>query len=134
MRSRHLQGSILEDHARGVLDEAEVARVNAHLSECPACAARLAKTAREVRTIRAALLALGEEPLDFTHYTTDGPVHLHVERRRGKWLARVGGGTPELRSSFPTVHHANDFLRGIFGDLYPRHSCTPACHAGPPET
>ncbi len=133
MRTRHLQGSILEDHARGVLDPAEVARVDAHVSDCPACAARLAKTRREVRTIRAALLALGEEPLDFTHDTVDGPVYLQAERRRGRWLARVGGGTPELRSSFSTVHYANEFLRGIFAELYPRHACTPACHPGPPQ-
>ncbi len=133
MPNDHLQDRVLEDYAVGVLADAEIARVRTHISDCRACETRSAKIGREVRILQAALRALAEEPLDFTHETADGPVHLRAERHRGKWQARVGGGAPELRSSFSTPRHANTFLRALFSDLYPRHTCTPACHPGPPQ-
>jgi hypothetical protein len=126
--SKHPPDDLLERYAMGALAEPELERVEEHLLVCEACQARLAETDAFVSATRAALRQLRDEPLDFTHYTEDGPIRLLVESTgSGEWRATFAGQELEGARRFGGVAEANEYLLEAFRIMFPAHQCDERC-------
>jgi hypothetical protein len=126
--SKHLPDDFLERYAIGALTEPELEHVEEHLLACESCRARLAECDAFVSATRAALRQLRDEPLDFTHYTEDGPIRLMVESTdSGEWRATFAGQELEGACRFGSVAEANDYVLEAFRLMFPGHACDKRC-------
>ncbi len=118
----------LEKYALGSLAGSALARMEEHLIICASCRSRVRSLDEFTTVVRRAAIELATSPLDFTHETDSGPVHLFVQPADGGgWQASITSVEP-----FETVAEANEFLNRIISRAYPKHKCS-ACHAGQPE-
>jgi hypothetical protein len=114
----HLSDEALEDYSLDKLGGASLAAVEEHLLVCERCRDRLVRI----------------EPVNFLHYTQDGPVYSRVTRlTTGKAMARHWG--PDLHGGriFGSVRDATGYLSDSFSQMYPEHTCDGSCGSPPQE-
>jgi hypothetical protein len=111
----HISDSVLEAYSLRELAESRTAAVEEHLLVCDCCRARLEAI----------------EPLNFIHFTEDGPIYSRATRlTTGKVVARHWGRELEGGAVFRSVSGARKYLIQSFSQMFPEHTCTVSV-AGP---
>jgi len=117
--------------ATGTLTTHESILVQRHIFDCPDCLRRLIEV-----TVDQELQGLGPNPLwvpnsraplSFVHDTADGFIHLKVERRGRKWVARHWGEHLEGMRECASIREANAYSVASFQEMFPEHRCTDRC-------
>jgi hypothetical protein len=109
---RHISDKALEEYSLDKLSESSVVAVEDHLRACDRCRVRLDAI----------------QPLNFVHFTEDGPIYSRATRlTTGKVMARHWGekldGIRECRS----VSAAKRYLTQSFSQMFPEHRCEGKC-------
>lgn len=114
----HLSDGTLEDYSLEKLVGPGLAAVEEHLLVCGPCRDRLERI----------------EPVNYLHYTPDGPVYSRVTRlTTGEAMARHWGSDLHGGRIFGNVRDATRYLNDTFSQMYPEHICDHACGSPPPE-
>ncbi len=124
----HPDDDTLERYCLGGLKGAALATVEKHVLVCESCRRRADSNKRFIQAMRAAATEIVSVPLNFTHDTDDGLIHLFVRPADGGgWVA-----TSERIGPFETVEEANAYLLRSFRRAYPKHLCAD-CETGRPR-
>jgi len=108
----HLLDGALEEYSHGRLANSGVASVEEHLLVCDFCRPRLEAI----------------EPVNFVHFTEDGPVYSRATRlTTGKLMARHWGEELEGGKFFGNVSAARKYLNESFAQMFPEHKCKGEC-------
>lgn len=124
----HPDDQALERYALNGGRGKDTAALEQHLLLCAPCRNRVDSNRRFIQAMRIAATELVTVPLNCTHVTPDGSIHLFVRPANGGgWLATI-----EPIHPFDTVEEANAFLLRSFGLAYPDHLCN-ECGDGRPR-
>lgn len=108
----HISDRALEGYSLDKLAESLLTVLEEHLRACDRCCARLERI----------------EPMNFVHFTKDGPVYLRATRlTTGKVMARNWGVTIDGGKAFGSVSTARRYLIGAFSRMFPEHTCQGRC-------
>ena len=108
----HIPDGALEEYSLGKLGESIIDEVEEHLRICDYC-----RTRRQ-----------GIEPVNFVHFTEDGPVYSRATRlTTGKVMARHWGKDLNGGRVFGDVSAARRYLNESFSQMFPRHTCDGRC-------
>jgi hypothetical protein len=108
----HLSDGSLEEYSLDGLPEASLAAVEEHLLVCNQCRARLE----------------GIEPVNYIHFTEDGPVYESATRlSTGKVMARHRGQNLHAGKTLGSFSAAKRYLRESFSQMFPEHTCDGLC-------
>ena len=108
----HLSDGALEEYSLNSLPECSLCAVEEHLLVCDQCRGRLE----------------GIEPVNYIHYTEDGPVYARATRlTTGKAMARHWDQDLHTGKAFGNVSAAGEYLAESFSHMYPEHTCNPLC-------
>ena len=108
----HLLDGALEEYSLAKLAESCVPEIEEHLLACESCRSRL-----EVI-----------EPINFVHFTEDGPVYSRATRlTTGKVMARHWGRDLDGGKVFGSVSAARKYLNESFAQMFPEHKCKGEC-------
>jgi hypothetical protein len=125
---RHYSEETLERYSMGSLPEALAVPVGDHLLVCTGCRRRLREIKSFVAATRKALKSTGDAPLNFRHYTSDGPIRVFVEPRQAAgWMACHEGEQLQGRWPCRTLRQANRLADELFRQMFPEHRCGPRC-------
>jgi hypothetical protein len=124
----HPDDQTLERYALNGGRGKDTAAIEQHLLLCAPCRNRVDSNRRFIQAMRVAATELVAVPLNCTHVTADGAIHLFVRPADGGgWMATI-----EPIHPFDTVEEANAFLLRSFGLTYPEHLCN-ECGDGRPR-
>ena len=113
----HAQEKALREYSLGELAQDDIARIEEHLQNCDFCRALLTKL----------------EPINYVHFTADGPVYSRVTRlTTRKVMARHWGKEMDGGMVFTSVSSARRYLSESFAQMFPEHRCDRTC--GPTPT
>jgi hypothetical protein len=108
----HLSDGSLEEYSLDSLPESNRAAVEEHLLVCGQCRARLE----------------GIEPLNYIHYTEDGPVfESATQLTTGKVMARHWGPDLHAGRACGSFSAAKRYLSESFSQMFPKHTCNGIC-------
>jgi hypothetical protein len=108
----HLSDGSLEQYSLDRLPESRLAVVEEHLLVCDQCRARLE----------------GIEPINYIHYTEDGPVYEKATRlTTGKLMTRHRGQDLHAGRAFGSFSAAKQYLSESFSQMFPEHTCNGLC-------
>jgi hypothetical protein len=108
----HISEAVLEEYSLYKLTESSVAEVEEHLLVCDHCRAWL-----EII-----------EPVDFVHFTEDGPVYMRATLlTTGEVMARYWGRDLDGGRLCGSVSAARKYLNESFPQMFPEHTCTGRC-------
>ena len=112
LREGHVLEGALEEYSLDELVDSRVGAVEEHLRVCDSCRARLEAI----------------EPVNFVHFTEDGPVYSRATRlTTGKVMARHWGRDMDGGRVFGSVSAARKYLSEFFSQMFPEHKCTVPC-------
>jgi len=108
----HILDRAREKYSLHELAESRVGAVEEHLLVCDFCRARLDAI----------------EPVNFIHFTADGPVYSRATRlTTGKVMARHWGKDMDGGKVFRSVGAAKRYLSASFAQMFPEHTCKGRC-------
>jgi hypothetical protein len=108
----HPSNAQMEAYSLNKLDNSGVTSVEEHLLVCDFCCSRLEAI----------------EPVNFVHFTEDGPVYLRATRlSTGVVLARRWGNKMEGGRTLRNVAGARKYLNESFAQMFPEHRCDGTC-------
>jgi|SRR5579862_7302620 len=108
----HVLDGTLEEYSLHELEKSRVGAVAEHLRTCRRCRARLEAI----------------EPVNFVHFTEDGPVYSRVTRlTTGKVIARHWGKELDGGKVCGSVTKAKRYLQVSFWKMFPEHTCEGRC-------
>jgi len=103
---------VLKEYSLDKLARSSVPAIEEHLRACLPCRTRLE----------------GVEPVNFVHFTADGPIYSRATRlTTGKVMARHWGKELEGGKVFGSVAAARRYLNESFAQMFPEHRCKGQC-------
>lgn len=108
----HLSDGVLEEYSLDKLRESCLVALEEHLLICDQCRARLEAI----------------EPVNYIHYSQDGPIYSRVTRlATGRLLARHWGKDVDGGKVFGSIVAAKTYLSESFSLMFPEHGCNRWC-------